>query len=540
MRAYRHGDKGQALILSYLVVAVLLVYTGSLLTTAMTEKNIAERNRLTTETLYLAEGATENALKAFASGIANFQIGTGPSTFSATTTYATFGGTVVNTTITALETDDKTTVDSLGRYVYERLYEAVSTAAHPQNNAISVTVHQIFSRRLIPTFQHIVFYDDDLEILPGPDMTLSGRIHSNEDIYLDSNGALTVDTTYLRSAGNIYNARKDGSGSGGGDVSVRVTKSGAPQYEDMDGLDSSDPNWATEATSRWNGTVMSAVHGVTALTAPSVGTTAPDGYYAGQADVVITNDTIVKNGVTLTEGVDYPAGTITSSPSNFYNNREGKYVKMTTVDIGKLSGLSGTCGGGACPNNLPANGLLYATRTDAIGAQQPGIKLINGSEIPRAGGFTVVSNVPAYIQGDYNTTNEKPTSVIADAVNLLSKDWDDARSTLGVNSRPAATTTYNTAFVAGVNTTTAGQYNGGLENYPRLHENWTGDTLNIKGSFVQLWESAVATGAWVYGEPQYTAPNRNWTYNSAFNDPAHLPPFTPMAVETRRVAWWKD
>jgi hypothetical protein len=94
--------------------------------------------------------------------------------------------------------------------------------------------------------------------------------------------------------------------------------------------------------------------------------------------------------------------------------------------------------------------------------------------------------------------------------------------------------------VAGVKTTTAGQYNGGLENYPRLHENWSGTNLNIKGSFVELWNSSVATGNWAYGGSQYTAPNRNWSYNAAYNNPSNLPPFTPYAVEAQRVAWWTE
>jgi len=541
MRALRQKEKGQALILSYIVVATLLIYTAGLITTAISDRNIAERSRLEAEALYLAEGATENALKAFTSDIANFAISAGPTTYNAVTTYATFGGAVVNTTITSMESSDRTTVDGLGRYVYERLYEAVSTATHPSNSAVSVTVHLIFSRRLIPTFQHMIFYQDDLEILPGADMTLSGRIHCNNDIYVHSRADLTIDSTQFHSAGSIYNARKDDpSDPMGGDVHIRVTKSGAPQYEEMNGLDSNDANWATESQNRWKGTVKNAVHGITALTAPSIGTTAPGGYYSNQADVVITNDTIVKNGVTLTEGVDYPSGTITSSGTDFYNNREGKYVKMTTIDMEKLAGLSGSCGGTTCANNLPSNGLLYATRDDAVGMQQPGVRLINGSEIARSGGLTVVTDAPVYLQGDYNTNNEKPASVIADSVNLLSKNWNDANSTLGLSSRPADTTTYNTAFVAGVDTSTPGHYNGGLENYPRLHETWSGKTLNIHGSFVELWNSSVATGAWVYGDPQYRAPTRNWLYNSAFNNPSGLPPFTPMAVEARRMAWWKD
>jgi hypothetical protein len=100
----------------------------------------------------------------------------------------------------------------------------------------------------------------------------------------------------------------------------------------------------------------------------------------------------------------------------------------------------------------------------------------------------------------------------------------------------------NAAFIANVDKTTAGGgdagYNGGLENYPRFHEEWNPGgnsqrTLIYRGSFVSL------------GTPQYTGPQpnwcntgsgcniydppaRNWNYDVDFNDVKKLPPLTPM------------
>ena len=62
----------------------------------------------------------------------------------------------------------------------------------------------------------------------------------------------------------------------------------------------------------------------------------------------------------------------------------------------------------------------------------------------------------------------------------------------------------------------------------------------IAGSFVALWNSQIATGNWVYGNPQYTAPRRVWAYESSFASGSNLPPFTPWVVQMDRGAWWEE
>ena len=61
----RLGNKGQALVLSYMVIATLIVFSAMLMTKAISEKNTADRNQLKTQAFYMAEGANENAIAAF-------------------------------------------------------------------------------------------------------------------------------------------------------------------------------------------------------------------------------------------------------------------------------------------------------------------------------------------------------------------------------------------------------------------------------------------------------------------------------------------
>jgi len=66
-----------------------------------------------------------------------------------------------------------------------------------------------------------VFYTNDLEILPGPSMTLGGRVHSNGDMYIGCGNTLTVDTNYRRAVGNVYRVRKNDPTESKGTVEIR-------------------------------------------------------------------------------------------------------------------------------------------------------------------------------------------------------------------------------------------------------------------------------------------------------------------------------
>lgn len=567
----RLNQKGQALILAYLVLIFLTIIVSVFFSKAVTENNLARRQRLTQEAIYLAEGGIEDAICKFSQAIANYDVAADIEIWPAqsepppdplvphTTIYSSFHNATVNSVIVRLESAERPVDVGGGASGSARNYEVTATLQHPLNSSIVVSLHQIVERRIIPAFQHAVFYENDLEILPGQNMTFSGRIHSNSDIYLgaESGAVLRVDSDYLHSAGNIYNKRKDDGSRMSGDVSIEITDSDpvAHDYMEKEGvyLDSDNPNWTTESQTRWQGTVKSTVHGVTKLTTPQVRSILPDGYYANQAYLKIENNTIKRGGVVLEQGVDVPADTITDS-TTFYNNREDKTVKMTEVDLMKLAGYESKekyeQGIRGFDNHLDnvggfvnSNGLLYATRNDSGDLYQPGIRLVNGELIDRTAGLTMVTNDPLYVQGNYNTENKKSAAVICDSLNLLSSAWDnDADSHAGLDSRVAQETTVNTAFIAGIDDTVGSQYNGGLENYPRMHEKWSGINLNIRGGFLALWNSEIATGAWVYGyaDSQYTAPIRNWDYDTDFNDTGNLPPFTPWAVEMYRVAWWKE
>ncbi|NJN72783.1 MAG: hypothetical protein HC799_08230 [Limnothrix sp. RL_2_0] len=167
-------------------------------------------------------------------------------------------------------------------------------------------------------------------------------------------------------------------------------------------------------------------------------------------------------------------------------------------------------------------------------------------------GLTFVSDQAVYTQGDYNTVNKQPASILADSLNVLSnscRNQDDMINKKSdkncnpninnENSKSNATTTIiNSAFLAGTDITnsalTSG-YNGGLENYPRFAENWSGDTLTYRGSFVSLGTPMHVSAR--HSKQKYNPPARDWEFDQDFNNVDNLPPLSPRFVYVRQASF---
>jgi len=507
-------DRGFTLMAALVMVVLVGGIAGALLLASANEQKAGDNTRLKMKSTYLAEAGAEDAAFQIRTALANI------ASVPATTTI-TIGGTPVAGTITPIG-NLRQTVDPTGLQSTHRQYEIV--AQNSFNKTLGRVIRTVDAQST-PIFQFLAFYNDDLEILPGPAATLQGRIHTNRDLYIGSGASLQVNSEYVHAAGEMYRRRKDDGSVPGGTLSVKVT--GSPSYQNWNSsLDSSDSTWTDDAQTNWNGTVQNGDMGVQVMETPTVGATDPGGYFNTNANLVIQDNQMIFMGSNVTALL--PAGTLATTST--YDAREGTFVATTTVDMAKLKGTP----------YWPPNGLLYASKTNNTAASPKGVTFKNANEL--AAGLTIVSNGPVYVQGDYNSSPsnpayvKKPASIIADAVNLLSNSWTNTKGpSSGLPN--ASPTTYNFAMISGNQNTSGGNYNGGFENLPRFHENWTGVACRIRGAFVNLWRSRIADGAWVYGGNKYTAPNRDWDYDTDFNDPAKLPPFTPLAVSIIRTVY---
>jgi hypothetical protein len=129
---------------------------------------------------------------------------------------------------------------------------------------------------------------------------------------------------------------------------------------------------------------------------------------------------------------------------------------------------------------------------------------------------------------------------------VLSNNWSDSNDELALSQRIASSTTVYAAFLAGTDSTGdcdgcagfPGQYNGGLENYPRFHEKWGGKTLTYRGSFVSLDRPRHVDGLWE--NQSYQPPIRDWGYDTDFDDAANLPPLSPRFVYLRQMLFQRE
>ena len=88
---------------------------------------------------------------------------------------------------------------------------------------------------------------------------------------------------------------------------------------------------------------------------------------------------------------------------------------------------------------------------------------------------------------------------MGDSINILSGNWQNTLAySQGSLSGPrvAIDTTVNAAFLAGIVPTGNGFYSGGVENFPRFLENWSGKTFWDNGSMVVMFDSQVTTAPW--------------------------------------------
>lgn len=597
-RRVRARERGLTLVLALVSLVIVTVFTTTMLSAVHNEGNGVKLQIDRTQAMKISDGVLQVAENEFLDDVSNYVTLQTP---SAGNDYVVLEGTHAigavsgswrvsrATTLSGgVETMAPSVVSTDGVGLNTLVTPYVLTAEVRSGGAL-VTMRKHIELQQVPIFQFLSFYGNDMEVLPGPDMTLAGRVHTNENMYLGAGASLTLDSNYVKSAGKVFRKRKDDNSVPAGWIKIKNKATNvltllqskanlqAQGVGSTFGMDSSFTGWEVngdnlfnsygemppfpvQAATQFGGTLGSGDMGVPRLQHPNIGAldafvaapyggdyvqttpgvfvattpgqgTHAKGYYHSNAGLVIKDNQVFQtDGTNITALM--PSGFLATK--TMWDARENKTVTLTQLNLNKLKDMDGNAATVDPSPYFPANGLLYATRSDCTTTTGSGIVLSGGSELNA--GLTVVSPAPVYVHGNFNTVNKKAAAVISDACHLLSGAWNWTNSSSS-GLKTANSTTYNMAILAGNRNTSGSQYSGGFENFPRFHENWTGKNCTIKGSFVCLGTSKIHVGNWVYGGSHYQAPTRIWSYESSFDTPTSLPPFTPSANSTRSVAW---
>lgn len=269
--------------------------------------------------------------------------------------------------------------------------------------------------------------------------------------------------------------------------------------------------------------------------------------------------------VNLASANGIPDGALEGSPATSPEDVDGNLLPDTWggQNIGAGFGVN-TSIAPFNPYTVAGVNCLTVGRANKVTGARHVLKLVNGTlgNLPtrldnNKGGFTVASENPVYVQGDYNASvgggfgdPHSAAAVIADSVTLLSNNWSDLNSLNNPNNlggRVGNTSFYRMAVAGGKNKYFQNIDNahrdfgtdGGMHNFLRYIESW-GGTLSYQGSLVSLYYSQYATGTFKCCTMVYAPPTRDYAFDSLFLDPANLPPGTPMFQDVVNLSYRQD
>ena len=427
---------------------------------------------------------------------------------------------------------------------------------------------QLKSPAIIPLFSFAIFYQQLLEFSGSSTMTMNGAVHANSAIYTGTlasssqtfNGTVTTASTISSPANGGYTTNNL---TGPVNFSANLPfVTNVPVFTPAFNLHAiielpsagenlSSPLGQSRLYNQAN--VILLVTNTTASTNPTVTAilqTSFNGSLPGNdfAKMIRVLSNASPTYLSTNNLLQLP---FLSLINTFTDQREAAVnMFVTQIDVGAYATWLTTnlvaqakFGGGAAP-------ILYVADQRNIGTNKLAVvRLTRATKLPYNNGlgFTVVTQNPLYVWGNYNTTINSntyattigsttngatvPAAMIADAITILSPNWADAASAASYTLRNASSITVNAAFLAGnvpSTGTTSTTFSGGVHNLTRFLENWSGDTLVYNTSLVCLFASQMATNQYqlpgVYAMP----PTRLWGFDVNFYNPSKLPPGTPI------------
>lgn len=608
----RQHEEGYILVYTLMMIAVLMSIAALYFLTARTQIGVTRSAKNTVMGFYAGEAGLNLRADIVRQAFLGYTIpsGTAPSSTNPCTgtnlgsgDFAcinyTFAGHLIKTWVEPEPTNPRSLVvppgeKFAGLSTTQFIYTTHALAYNQASGQEEANLELKFQSRNIPLYQFAMFYNKDLTIEPLAPMTISGRVHSNFDVY--TNQGSNANPNGLSFAGQLTAAKNIWRGYKGGSMSclansVRAMDPSA--YQTLGNACGTGNKTRVVASSElpiFNGNV---IQSFTPVSVPPISSwdPGPGHIYWDRADLRLalmlnasnaadttkstTGIVVISQSATSASQIDTAAttslhactGSLASRPiqvasfkNYWYSYPSGQNMIILDIDMQALFTCLKTTnwfGSGKLLSDATDGGLvIHATvlgpNSAALGNRYA-VRLRNAAELkstatssPAILGMTFSTDQSLYTMGNFNTTNKKPVALLTDQYGPLSNQWNDANATYSARNVSAATTV-NAAIVSGTGTTggvdgVAGQ--GGtieiafLEN---LHENWASNTLNMVGAQVSLHRvNHGLRTLYSIGSPIYMPPTRVVTYDTSFNTAANLPPLSLKFVYLKEDLFIRD
>ncbi len=280
--------------------------------------------------------------------------------------------------------------------------------------------------------------------------------------------------------------------------------------------------------------------------------------YVHSVDAEVKDGTRIDSGVRLWNG----RGPVYSLSSWFYPGRTG--FSFATNDaayivghfnadgvINSTASSSGNPGGYSARYPDTASEMLVSVMADAITIFSQPEYTKSGSNYYQTDGWsdTLSSNRCRTSSWSSSWATSNPSS--SNRVDGVSTTLRPAlmpnlgvHETAGDTSRGTGSSSYDTKFspteteisacmLTGIVPTTSHQTSGGVHNFPRLSEQWSGTGLYIRGSMVAMFSSEVATEPWSIRI--YSGAGRYWGLHQNLRNASHDVPLEPVVLNAQRL-----
>ncbi len=335
------------------------------------------------------------------------------------------------------------------RNFYYKAHVGVNVPIRDRSGStVHVESNRYFVKRFTSPWSFAIFYNDNLELHPGPDMIVNGWIHTNRTFYAAQNSLHMMGrVTYANSMEGNYAPNDTRRIS-----STDLFPTGADIYNGGNDL-VSGANVTNGYLDNWTSTTppaYGATQSVIDISASTFNTTDSnpnnDGYqeviqvptsgytdpvaiaskrFYNKADMLVQISGASSPTVTVKvkTGVDSNGYSIYGIPSDatlsamfstgktVRDNRWGGNVDVTDVDVSQFTSRSKLATGNS--KYFSGNKTVFVYDSRGTSTTRKGIRLIRGASLP-SGGLTFVSQNPIYVQGDYNTNGTYASTATTD------------------------------------------------------------------------------------------------------------------------------